>query len=163
MGVTFSTKVVFARLVCALPSLAQITCIEVSFRSGESNLSAFPPTCPPVKTVHLDGPSFGVGDVIAKKLGLAVKHLSVGWFNYPKVSPGDEAISTMLQHNGPTLRRLDIRLRQQPPGAPVKLESSERQINPGGLLAPHLLDEAYLYSRQYACLLAAGAEPLFCN
>ena len=149
MGVRFPSKVVFARLVCALPSLAQITCIELSFRSKDCNPAAFSPTHPPVKTVHLDGPSVDVADVFADKLGLTIQHFSAGWFNYPRESPGDEAILVMVRRTGPVLRRLDIRLRQRPPGTPANQNapgSSGRELKTGALFQLFSCDRCSLSS-----------------
>ena len=134
MDVMFPSKVVFARLVCALPSLSKITCIEVSFRSTQSNPAVFSPTRPEIRTVHLEGPSLDVADVFAEKLGLPVEHFSAGWFITLKDSPCDNAILAMVQCTGSTLRRVDIRLRRELPETTAKVDPSGREPQTGAFV-----------------------------
>lgn len=114
--VAFSSKPVCARLLCALRSLAQLACEDVDFRSSTVNPAVLPPAPPRVKTLWLDGQSDDVVNLMTSELGLAgcMEDVRIGDSPHSVHSPSGRSVMLLLEHAGPTLKRLMIQLRAPP-------------------------------------------------
>ncbi|KZT63525.1 hypothetical protein DAEQUDRAFT_733712 [Daedalea quercina L-15889] len=117
--VTFPSKLVLARLICALPNLLELECVNLAFRSKIWDPAVFCSTPPQIKAVWLDGPSDDVTDLLALQLGTpaTAEKFVAGWNLYVEHSPSDVAIMSILQHAGPTLTEVCIWLKQLPGAA----------------------------------------------
>ncbi|KZT63474.1 hypothetical protein DAEQUDRAFT_760460 [Daedalea quercina L-15889] len=120
--VTFPSKIFLARLVCALPSLRDLGCQHLLFRSASFNPSMMCSPPPQIKIIHLDGPSDDVVDLIVLHLGIAatLEDVRAGWLDRSTAVEdcvSASAVASLLQHTGATLRCIYIRLRVQPAAA----------------------------------------------
>lgn len=111
-NVVFPTKLVLARLICALPNLLFLNVVDVTVRSKEWNPLAFAGVLPPIKMVRFDGASDDVADLIARDVELVrgAMHLSVGWTDDTEDRWSDGALLTILQCAGPALDQMSLRL-----------------------------------------------------
>ncbi|KZT73216.1 hypothetical protein DAEQUDRAFT_459094 [Daedalea quercina L-15889] len=111
--VTFLSKITFARLICALPNLRTISCVDVTIHSTESVLSAFPSRRARIKEIKLGGPSDDVVGLITQCLRLAggVEVIRTGYkLSKTRNAASKHAISSLIEHAGPALKVLDIQL-----------------------------------------------------
>ncbi|KAH9931455.1 uncharacterized protein B0H18DRAFT_84663 [Fomitopsis serialis] len=131
--VTFPSKIIFGRLVCALPNLRELSCQTLIFRSKDFHPSALSTTPPRLATLHLDGPSDDVVDLLVRHLRIAggLQELRAGWVDNRKEATEDyglsDAIATTLQHTGSELKRAYIRLRLPPAITPGQGIGEHRQ------------------------------------
>lgn len=116
LRVTFPSRTVLARLICALRGLTTLACTALTFRVQNYHHSPLCSTPPRVKDIRLDGPSDATVDLLARQLGIAgsMEVFSAGWSYSAEDSPGEGALVPMLQHAGPIIRRINIRLRRVP-------------------------------------------------
>lgn len=114
--VTFPSRTVLARLICALQNLKTLACTALTFRVQGYHYTPLCSTPPRVKDFRLDGPSDTTVDLLACQLGIvrSMEVFSAGWSYNTEDSPEEGALVSMLQHAGPVLRRMNIRLRQAP-------------------------------------------------
>ena len=114
--VTFSSKPLCARLLCALSNLEQLACEDVLFSSSKVDPSVLPPAVPRVKTLWMDGHSDDVVDLITSELGLAkvMEDVRIGDSPHVLHPPSGRSVMSLLQHAGPSLKQLMIQLRAPP-------------------------------------------------
>ncbi|KZT63602.1 hypothetical protein DAEQUDRAFT_733652 [Daedalea quercina L-15889] len=125
--VTFPSKAILSRLICALPNLVLLECASVVCQNKASNPSLYCAASPRVKKLMLDGPSDDVADLIGLQPGI-VGGLEMLWAGWSRIllgeCPSSSAIAVILQHAGSALKCVDIRL-QQLPGTTVDGEHTE--------------------------------------
>lgn len=112
----FPTKLVLARLICALPNLLFLNVVDVTVRSKAWNPLAFAGTLPPIRMVRFDGASDDVADFIARDVELVrgAVHLSVGWMDGTEDRWSDGTLMTLLQCAGSALDQMSLRLWRTP-------------------------------------------------
>lgn len=115
---TFPSKLILARLIGALPSLTHLWCTSIIFRSTKFNREAICSLTTRLKGVRLDGLSDDVANLLAQQLGIvgSVEDIQCGNSDhtpYPEAPSGD-AMMSLLQHSGPTLRYTLLRFWEPP-------------------------------------------------
>ncbi|KZT67497.1 hypothetical protein DAEQUDRAFT_386824 [Daedalea quercina L-15889] len=146
VNVIFPSKLVFARLIRALPNLTQLYCTHVTFRSQAFDPSAFLSTPTQIKTVRLDGHSNDVAELMACQVPSitdGMEEFQAGWSIYTEERPylfptNDAAIISMLQHPRPALKVVNIRLRRQPGVAVQQKHEGEISTSTGAPRLPLL-------------------------
>ncbi|KZT63424.1 hypothetical protein DAEQUDRAFT_719432 [Daedalea quercina L-15889] len=125
--VSLPSKLVLARLICALPNLAELECVNVVVQSKTFHPFVFHSTPPQIKAIWLDGPSNDIVDLLAVQLGIAtsVETFTAGCSVHAEDSPSNGAIMSMLRYAGPTVKDVDIRLRQLPKVLVLEQEGSK--------------------------------------
>ena len=111
--VTFPSKLTLARLIGALPNLAQLWCTSLIFQSTKFNQDAVCSLTTQLKGVRLDGLSDDVAHLIAEQLGIVggVVDFQCGHSDFTSYSeaPSAGAMMSLLQHSGPALRYTSLR------------------------------------------------------
>ena len=127
LRVTFPSRTILARLICALRNLTTLACTALAFRAQTYHHTSSRPTTPQLKDIRLDGPSDATADLLACQLRIAdsMEVFSAGWSYNAEDSPGEAALAPMLECAGPTLRRVNIRLRRAP-GKPTSAAYTDR-------------------------------------
>ena len=126
LRVTFPSRTVLARLIYALRNLTTLACTALAFRVQNYHHTPSLFTRTHVRDIRLDGPSDATADLLACQMHIAdsMEVFSAGWSYNAEDSPGEGALAPMLERAGPTLRRVNIRLRRSPGTPSISITST---------------------------------------
>lgn len=143
-GVTFSSPLILARLICSFPNLGSVQLVEISVQNRVFDLLQLPTTLPPVRKIKLDGPSEDIADLLALHLGVAagVEQFFGGWADFKEDVLSDSAIMTILRASGPTLQQVSLRLWGTPKTAAEQTEYADTDGAAGTVMSDTRLSQA---------------------
>ena len=112
--VTFPSKLVLARLICALQNLTELSCADLAFKSSALTPASLCTHTPRLKMIRLDGDCEGVADLIASQPGFAasVEELRFGFSWGVQASsqiPSGRTTMSLIRHAGASLKKLGIK------------------------------------------------------